>query len=125
MKMMWDDERRLAGCVNNMRAKVMIGRQRGNQLNLRATSFTGVKTIGLFWIKEKSLYSIAVDLSVEEGRSKLVLVRKGIVTFLANETFSGEKIVVLERGFNRIRIAGDHASLKTSVALSKRSSILE
>ncbi|NCA96770.1 MAG: hypothetical protein EOM77_01060 [Bacteroidia bacterium] len=121
----WDNERRLLSLVNNMRAKVMIGGQLGQKVSLRSESFTGVKTIGLFWFKEGISCRIDTEMEVSEGRAKLLLVHKGQLIPILLEAGKDTKILKFERGFARLRIVGDHASLKLHFSLTKGVTYIE
>jgi len=121
----WDNERRLLSLVNNMRAKVMIGGQMGHKVSLRSESFSGVKTIGLFWFKESVSCRIDAEMEVSEGRAKLLLVRKGQLIPILLEAGKDTKILKFERGFARLRIVGEHASLKLHFLLTKGVTYIE
>jgi hypothetical protein len=121
----WDDEKKIRSVVNSMRAAVMIGHQKGWHVSIRASRFTGVKTIGLFWIKDKGLFHIECDFIVEEGQGKLVLVKKDTVTYLASATCHEMKLVNLERGFVRLRLVGERASLSVKATLAKSQGIMD
>lgn len=116
---LWDNDRRLAGRVNYMRAKVMIGGQLGRKVTLRSEAFTGVKTIGLFFFKESTSCCVDIELEVGDGRAKLIMVRKGLLTTLISETGKLSRVMKFERGFSRLRIVGEHASLKMNFVLTK------
>lgn len=121
----WDNERRLLSLVNNMRAKVMIGGQIGQKVSLRSESFTGIKTIGLFWFKESLSCRIDAEMEVNKGRAKLLIVRKGQLIPVLLESGKDAKILKFERGFVRLRIVGDHASIKLNFLLTKGVTYLE
>ncbi len=121
----WNNQRRLASRVNNMRAVVMIGGQRGNHVSLRTESFSGVKTIGIFWMRDNTSCRFDLEMEVSSGRGKLILVRKDLITTLISGTGQESKIVKLEKGFNRLRIVGEGAKIKLRLVLTKGVSVLE
>lgn len=121
----WDNQKRLASRVNFMKARIIIGRQNGRQVNLRAASFSGVKTIGLFWVRERVSCRFDAEMEISSGRAKLILVRQDKVTTLIQESGEEAKILILDKGFNRLRIVGEQASLKLSLVMTKGVSILE
>ena len=121
----WNDDRRLASRVNNMKAVAMIGGQRGRHVSLRADSFSGVKTIGLIWMRENTPCRFDIEMEVISGRAKLILVRKNSVATLISESCKQSKIIKLEKGFNRIRIVGAGATIKLRAEITKGVTFLE
>lgn len=121
----WDNQKRLVSRVNFMKARIMIGRQRGRQVRLRAASFSGVKTIGLFWVREKVSCRFDAEMEISGGRAKLILVRQDKITTLIHESGKEVKILILERGFNRLRIVGEQTSLTLNLVMTKGVTILD
>ncbi|MDY0345442.1 MAG: hypothetical protein WCX85_01095 [Bacilli bacterium] len=115
----FNDESRLKSRVNRKAARVMIGRQLGNDIKLKTVSFSGVKTIGLFYLRENTSCRVDVDFEILSGRSKVILVRKDTIADIAINSCKEARIFKLERGFNRIRIVGEAADIKLSLMLTK------
>jgi hypothetical protein len=115
----WNDEKRLSSFVNYQKAKVMIGGQFKSKIKLRAESFTGVKTIGVFYMREDISCRFDLDFEVIKGRAKIILVRKSVITPVIFETNQRAVIFKLQKGFNRIRIVGEHADAKLTLLMKK------
>ncbi|NLB39832.1 MAG: hypothetical protein GX812_00515 [Erysipelotrichaceae bacterium] len=121
----FNDERRILSRVNNVRALVLVGRQFSNNIKMHATSFTGVKTIGLFYLRENTSCRIDVDFEVLSGRAKVVLIRKQSIRDIAVNTAREVRIFKLEKGFNRIRLVGENAEVLLTLVLTKGVTFLD
>lgn len=115
----FNDKRRLRSRVNNLKALVICGRQLRNEIKLRTVSFSGVKTIGVFYARETIACRFDVDFEVASGRAKILLVRQDALTDIATSTSKEARILKQEKGFNRVRLAGEKADVKLSLVLTR------
>jgi len=115
----FNDERRLKSRVNNLRAAMIVGRQLRNNIRLRTASFSGVKTIGFFYVRENISCRLDIDFEVMSGRAKVILVHKDTMVDVATSTGKEARIVKLDKGFNRLRLVGEKADVKLTLVLTK------
>ncbi|MDD3207250.1 MAG: hypothetical protein PHD98_02130 [Bacilli bacterium] len=115
----WNNDKRLSSFVNYQKAKIMIGGQFKSKIKLRTESFSGVKTIGVFYMREDLSCRFDLEFEVTKGRAKIILVRKGIITPVISETNQRAVIFKLQKGFNRIRIVGEHADARLTLLMKK------
>ncbi|MFA5422105.1 MAG: hypothetical protein WC344_04965 [Bacilli bacterium] len=121
----WNDEQRLASHVNRLRALVMIGGQFGRKIKLRTGSFSGVKTIGAFWMNKDTSCRYDYELLIKEGRAKIIIVRGRELTNLTAETSKGTRIVRMPKGWTRIRVVGEKTDIEFKMELTKGITDLE
>ncbi len=112
MEFDWNKARSL---VNRVKALVFfISYDRKEKiLKGKIKRFTGYKTVAKLPVVDNQRFIINMDVS--EGEASFVLVQNGLVFPLENISATGNVSAPIEKGFARLRLIGEKASLSFAI----------
>jgi hypothetical protein len=97
--------------INRKKALVFIVQRKLKEKKIigRVKKFTGYQNIGM--IRVNDLQNLYVKLDIHEGQAALVAIQKKQLKILAENQVDCHVTLPFSKGWARLRIIGDHASL--------------
>ena len=97
--------------INRKKALVFFVRRKLKEKKMlgRVKKFTGYQNLGM--IRVNDLQNLNVKLDIHEGQAALVAIRKKQLKILAENQTDCHITLPFSKGWARLRIIGDHASL--------------
>jgi hypothetical protein len=97
--------------MNRKKALVFIVKRKLKEKKMlgRVKKFTGYQNLGM--IRVNDLQNLNVKLDIHEGQAALVVIQKKQLKILAENQTDCHITLPFSKGWARLRIIGDHASL--------------
>lgn len=101
--------------INFKKALVFVVHRslKNKEISAKIKKFTGYQNIGL--IKVNDLQNLKIMLEITEGKAVLIAIRKKQLKILADNNTNGYVTLPFSKGWARLRLIGDHASLNLKI----------
>lgn len=101
--------------INSKKALLFIVHRKlkDKKITGKVKKFTGFQNIGL--MKVDDLQNISIKLEIHEGQAALVAIQKKQLKILAENQVDCHETLPFSKGWIRLRLIGDHATLNFEV----------